>query len=136
MSNQNTNIKAGDSSYINTGNQTLSNSLINLSGTVTHSLNQLADNDPVQANLKTALTHLQSTIEADSELKDDDKAEALEQVNTLAQAGRNPQDSTLKKAANTALKILKGTIAALTPTAAIVKACADLLPAITKLLGI
>jgi hypothetical protein len=119
---------------------TASYSVVNLgdiSGNVTNTIHHLqASSQPNAAELSDRLKQLQTAIETESELKDDDKAEALEQVNTLAQAGQNPQDGTLKKAANTALKILKGTIAALTPTAAIVKACADLLPAITKLLGI
>jgi uncharacterized protein YjbI with pentapeptide repeats len=136
MTNQNPNIEAGDGSFINTGDQILSNSLINLSGTVTNALNSLADSDPVQANLKTALTQLQSVIETEPEIDDDDKAYALEQVNTLARAGQNSQKETSKMKANTAIGILKKTIAVLPSTAAIVKACSDLLPVIAKLLGL
>jgi uncharacterized protein YjbI with pentapeptide repeats len=124
----------------NNVNITADNSVINLgdiSGNVTNTIHQLqSSSHPNATELSDRLKQLQSAIETDSELKDNDKAEALEQVNTLAQAGQNPQDSTLKKAANTALKILKGTIAALTPTATIVKACNELLPVITKLLGL
>lgn len=65
----------------------------------------------------------------------DDKAEALEQVKPLAEAGKNPQDSGLQKAAKTAAKILKGTIAALPSTTALVEAGTKLLPLITKLFG-
>jgi hypothetical protein len=119
---------------------TASYSVVNLgdiSGNVTNTIRQLQDSSqPNTAELSDRLKQLKSAIETESELKDDDKAEALEQVNILAQAGQNPQDSTLKKVANTALKILKGTIAALTPTAAIVKACSELLPVIAKLLGL
>jgi hypothetical protein len=121
-------------------NITANNSVVNLgdiSGNVTNTIRQLQSSSHSNAaELSDRLQQLQSIIETESELNDDDKAEALEQVNTLAQAGQNPKDSTLKKSANTALKILKGTIAALTPTAAIVKACNDLLPVITKLLGL
>jgi hypothetical protein len=117
-------------------NQSVVN-LGDISGIVTNTLHQLRSSSQPNANeLSDHLKNLQAAIETESELNDDDKAEALEQVNVLAQAGQNPQDNTLKKTANTALKILKGTIAALTPTAAIAKACADLLPALTKLLGL
>ena len=39
--NKNQGIAAGDGTFVNTGTQNLSNSLVNLSGTVTNSLNQL-----------------------------------------------------------------------------------------------
>jgi uncharacterized protein YjbI with pentapeptide repeats len=124
----------------NNVNIAANNSIVNLgdiSGSITNIIHQLqTSSQPNAAELSDRLQKLQFAVETESELNDDDKAEALEQVNTLAQAGQNPQDSTLKKAANTALKILKGTITALTPTAAIVKACNDLLPVITKLLGL
>lgn len=66
----------------------------------------------------------------------DDKTEALEQLNTLAKAAQNPQDGTLKKLANTAVKVIRGAIATLPDTAKLVDACSKLLPLITNLLSL
>ncbi|MCC3450769.1 MAG: hypothetical protein JGK04_24515 [Microcoleus sp. PH2017_39_LGB_O_B] len=77
--------------------------------------------------IKELLTELQIAIEAETNLSDDDKAEALEQVKTLAEVGKNPQESTMQKAGKTAMKILKGTIASLPSAATLVEACSKLL---------
>jgi hypothetical protein len=82
------------------------------------------------------LTQLQTAIETESALQPDDKTEALEQVGTLAKAGENPQDGTLKKLAGTAIKVLRGTIAALPATATLVEAGSKLLPLIAKAIGL
>ena len=87
-----------------------------------------------QPGIKELLTELQSAIEAETDLSDDDKAEALEQVKALAEVGQNPQESTMQKAGKTAMKILKGTIASLPSAATLVEACSKLLPAIASLL--
>nr|WP_231510367.1 hypothetical protein [Fischerella sp. PCC 9605] len=49
------------------------------------------------------MTQLQTEIEADTNLSQEDKAEALEQVKTLAEAGKNPQEGAMQKAAKTAM---------------------------------
>jgi len=121
------------------GNLNATGSTFNLgevSGSVTKTINQLQAANPQAAELTDRLRQLQRAIEADPDLQPDDKTEALEQVGTLAKAGENPEDGTLKKLAGTSIKVLKGTIAALPSTATIVKACSDLLPVITKLLGL
>lgn len=126
---------------INVGRDlTISGSTLNLgeiSGNVSNTIDQLQNTPtPAAAELADLLKQLQETIEADPDLPPDDKAEALEQVGTLAKAGQTPQDGTLKKLANTAVKILKGTVSALPDTAKLVESCAKLLPLITTLLGI
>lgn len=118
----------------------LSGSTLNLgeiSGNVTNTISQLQANRPEAAQLADLLKQLQTAIETetDANLTDTDKAEALEQVSTLAKAGENPTDTT-KKSANTAVKILRGTIAALPDTAKLAEACSKLLPAIVSLLGL
>jgi len=114
-------------------NQSTLNS--DISGTVTNSINQLPTSPQSdQPGLKELLTELQTAIEAETDLSDDDKAEALEQVKTLAEVGKNPQESTMQKAGKTAMKILKGTIAGLPTTATLLEACSKLLPMIAKLL--
>ncbi|MEG4533540.1 hypothetical protein [Microcoleus sp. D2_18a_D3] len=110
-------------------------SLGDISGTVANTINQLSDSaKPDEPGIKELLTQLQTAIEAESDLSDDDKAEALEQVKTLAEVGKNPQESTMQKAGKTAMKILKGTIAGLPSAATLVEACSKLLPAIASLL--
>ena len=80
-------------------------------------INQLpASSDPNKPEIKELLTQLQDAIATSTDLDNDDKAEALEQVGALAEVGKNPSDGVMKKAAKTAMKILKGTAASL-PTA-------------------
>jgi hypothetical protein len=94
------------------------------------------DSDPKQPGLKELLTQLQGAIETEPQLSQDDKAEALEQVKVLAEAGQKPQDGPLKKMANTAIKVIKGTVASLPEATKLVEECGNLLPIITKLLGL
>jgi Pentapeptide repeats (8 copies) len=95
----------------------------------------IPNSDGTQPGIKDLLTQLQDAIASEPQLTDDDKAEALEQVKTLAEAAQNPQDGAFQKAAKTATKIIKGTIAALPTTTALVEAVTKLLPLITKFFG-
>ena len=117
-------------------NQTMTGVAIGaISGAVTNTINQLPEtSQSEQPNLKELLTQLQKAIETETELPNEDKAEALEQVKTLAEAGQTPQDSNLQKAAKTAMKILKGTTSGLSETTKLVLECSKLLPAISALL--
>lgn len=108
-----------------------------ISNSVTNSIAQLQQStQPEAAQLAAWLKELQGAIEAEPTLKPEDKAEALEQVETLAKAGEKPEDGALKKLSNTAVKILKGTIATLPDTAKLADACSKLLPLIRGVLGI
>jgi DNA-binding phage protein len=108
-----------------------------LSNMVTNTIDQLQQTDRPQAAEPAALlTQLQRAIEQDPTLSESDKIEAIEQVGTLDQAGQNPEDGRLKKLANTALKVIKGTVAALPATATLVEAVNQLLPTIARLLGL
>lgn len=108
-----------------------------ISGNVTNTINQLPEStDPNQPSLKELLTQLQTAIESETELPNEDKAEALEQVKTLAETGQKPEDSAMQKAGKTAMKILKGTTAGLSETTKLVVECAKLLPAIAALLAL
>lgn len=82
------------------------------------------------------LKQLQTAIEAEPGLSEEDKAEALEQVKALAEVRQNPQEGAMQKTAKTAIKILKGTIASLPTAATLYEACNKLLPAIASLLGL
>jgi hypothetical protein len=108
-----------------------------ISSSVTNTVNQLPTSpDPERPGIKELLAQLQAAIESESELPDEDKAEALDQVKTLAEAGQKPADSVLQKAAKTSMKILKGTIASLPDAAKMAESCAKLLPAIATLLAL
>ena len=106
-----------------------------ISGSVTNTINQLpASLDPNNPGIKELLAQLQAAIEAEANLPDEDKVEALEQVKTLAEAGQKPEDGILQKAAKTAMKILKGTVASLPDAAKLAEASVKLLPLISGLL--
>ena len=108
-----------------------------ISGTVTNSINQLApSSSPDIAGIKELLAQLQAAIESELELPDEDKAEALEQVKTLAEAVQKPENNFLQRAAKTSMKILKGTVASLPDATKLVEACTKLLPAISTLLAL
>ncbi|MDF5707349.1 MAG: hypothetical protein PUP90_06625, partial [Nostoc sp. S4] len=82
------------------------------------------------------LTQLQEAITQSSDLPDEEKAEALEQVKTLAEAGKNPQESTKQKTAKTAITMLKGIFSGLPTVASLLEATNKLLPAIAKLFNL
>jgi len=104
---------------------------------VSNTIQQLQQSpQPESVQLAEWLKELQTAIETEPNLPEPDKAEALEQIGTLAKAGENPQDGTLKKLSSTSIKILKGTIASLPDAAKLAEACTKLLPLITKVLGI
>lgn len=106
-----------------------------ISGDVANTINQLPESGNTdEPSLKELLMQLQSAIEATPELPAEDKAEALEQVKTLAEAGQAPEDGRLKKAAKTAMKVLKGTASGLPDVTLFVQECTKLLPAIAALL--
>ena len=108
-----------------------------ISGTVKNTINQLpASPEPEKPGIKELLTQLQAAIEADTNLPQEDKAEALEQVKALAEAGKSPQEGAMQKAAKTAIKILKGTISSLPSATKLVEQCSNLLPLISNFLGL
>ncbi|MEH1827135.1 MAG: pentapeptide repeat-containing protein [Nostoc sp.] len=108
-----------------------------ISGNVTNTINQLPDSlEADKPGIKEILTQLQAAIEADTTLSDEDKAEALKQVKSIAEAGKKPKDGAMQKIAKTALKFLKGTIADLPTTVKLVEVCGKLLPVITKFFGL
>ena len=109
-----------------------------ISGTVTNTINELPSSpEPDELGVKELLAQLQAAIEAEKNLPEEDKAEALEQVKTLAEAGKSPQvEGAMQKAAKTALKILKGTVASLPSATKLVEECSKLLPLISQLLGL
>ncbi len=108
-----------------------------LQGDVSQAIQQLSDSDRgEQPDLKELLVQLQGAIAHATALPPEDKAEALEQVKTLAEAAHAPANSPLKNAAKTAMKVLKGTAAGLPDTTKFVEEINRLLPAIATLVGL
>lgn len=108
-----------------------------ISGDVSNTINQLAttsEESENQERLKELLIQLQSLIEAEVALSDEDKVDALEQVKVLAEAGKDLQDSRLKKMAKTAIKIIRGTAAGLPDVTKLAIESAKLLTAISGFL--
>ncbi|MGB3292823.1 MAG: hypothetical protein WBB01_07555, partial [Phormidesmis sp.] len=127
----------GDVSGLTAGDVSGVVNLGTISGSVSNAINQLSDRPgSEQADLKKLLSQLQSLIEAEDALPDDDKAEALEQVKTLAEAGQQSEDRGLHKAAKTAVKILRGTVSGLSESTKLVLEGSSLLKAITALLAL
>ncbi|KJH70062.1 hypothetical protein [Aliterella atlantica] len=110
---------------------------VEINGTVAESINQLPSSpDPKKPGIKEILSQLSEAISTSSDLNDEDRTEALEQVKTLAEAGKNPNDGAMKKMARTSVKILKGTVAGLPDVAKLADVCSESLPLITKFLGL
>ncbi|OUL30131.1 hypothetical protein BV378_04540 [Nostoc sp. RF31YmG] len=104
---------------------------------VNNSIAQLQNlDDPEAAKLANLLQQLQTEIVTNRELQPEDKAEALEQVIALAEAGKHPEESRMRRLARTSLKILIGTLAGLPSSATLVRTANQLLPAISKLLNL
>jgi HEPN domain-containing protein len=108
-----------------------------VSGNVIKTIGQLQDlNTPETSELADLLKKLQTAIETDKSLLPDDKEDALEQVQALAEAGKNPKEKATKKKAKNAIRTLKGIIDELPTATEFVESCSKLLPLIVKLFGL
>ncbi|MBD2107581.1 pentapeptide repeat-containing protein [Nodosilinea sp. FACHB-13] len=107
-----------------------------ISGNVTNTINQLADrSESDQPDLKKLLIQLQHAIQSDIDLPDPDKADLLEQVQALAEAGQEKEPAKKDGLMRKAMKMFDATLKSLPDTAKIVEACSKLLPLIMKALG-
>ncbi|PZD72014.1 hypothetical protein C1752_03988 [Acaryochloris thomasi RCC1774] len=102
-----TGVASGDiSGVINLGN---------IQGDINNAIQQLPErSDATQPDLKDLLSQLQTAIVNESELDEAEKAATLDQVKKLAEAGQAPEAGSMKKLANKATQIFKGTAAGLT----------------------
>ena len=89
-----------------------------------------------QPEIKEILNRLKTTIEIDTNLTPEDKAEALEQVTFLAQISLRPKNREVQKYARTALKILRETTVELPEDSQLVADCKDILPEISKIFSL
>ncbi|MEM6521986.1 MAG: hypothetical protein AAF722_21950, partial [Cyanobacteria bacterium P01_C01_bin.70] len=136
INNMNNPINSGDGGFINTGSMT--GNVVNLgelSGQVSVQINQLPDvaNRPDQPSLKDMLTQIQAAVEAESELSDIEKQEALGEVGKLAAAGTKPQDNAMQRIAKRATANLRAITEPLTEASNLVAVCKKLLPMILAL---
>ncbi|MEH1843470.1 MAG: hypothetical protein V7L25_00240, partial [Nostoc sp.] len=119
---------AGNSSVANLGT---------ISGNVSIALTQLPDSpDAEKPGIKELLSQLQDAIIQSTYLAETDKADALIQIQAIAEAGKSPQESTKQKTAKNAITMLKGIFSGLPTVASLVEAGNKLLPAIAKLFGL
>ncbi|NJN91004.1 MAG: pentapeptide repeat-containing protein [Leptolyngbyaceae cyanobacterium SL_5_14] len=107
-----------------------------INGSVTNAIDQLPDSTQSdKLGLKEILIELQKAVSSETQLHDEDKAEALEQIGKLAEAGKNPDDGAMKKLAKQSTMMLKGIVSGLPDVAKIVEACNKLLPIVSKIFG-
>ena len=107
-----------------------------ISGQVTNTINALPETSTSdEPTIKELLTELQTAIETDPTLSNDDKTEALEQLKTIIEAGKHPKEGAIQKTVKTAFKILKGTIADLPDTEKLFQVGIKVLPLIAKFFG-
>jgi uncharacterized protein YjbI with pentapeptide repeats len=90
----------------------ISGNVINLGeikGNVTNAINQIPvkDDNDSRPDIKTLLTQLQEAISIDKELADEDKADALEQVENLAKVAIHDKPEEKSTLASKALRALK-----------------------------
>jgi uncharacterized protein YjbI with pentapeptide repeats len=108
-----------------------------ISGSVSNVVNQLPSSlDPAQPGIKELLIQLQQAVDEDTDLAPEDKADLLEQVKALAEAGQTPEQEKKKGLVRNARKIFDATLKSLPNTANIIEACSKLLPLILKALGL
>jgi hypothetical protein len=88
-----------------------------------------------QPGIKERLTELHKAIEEDTQLKPEDKADLLEQVEALAVATKTSDPDKKESLVRQAKKIFKATLDGLPDTAKLAEACSKLLPIILGLLG-
>lgn len=119
-------------------NQTMNGVILGtVSGNVTNSIHQLPDTlQNEEPGIKELLTQLQTAIESEENLNEEDKIAALEQLQIIAEAGQKPEDNGMQKLVKNAIKFIKGTIADLPTTLELVKSCSQVLPLISKFFGI
>ncbi|MGK7876775.1 MAG: hypothetical protein AB4426_26855 [Xenococcaceae cyanobacterium] len=109
----------------------------NKAQTLEHLISQLpASPDPNEPGIKELLAELSEAIADETNLDNEDKAEALEPVKDLAEAGKNPSDGAMKKIAKRATRLLTGMAAGLPDATKFVEACNKLLPEIAKIFGL
>jgi len=112
-------------------------SLGDISGTLANTINQLpSTSEPGKPGIKELLEQLKIAIESESNLSDEDKADALEHVQTLAEVGQKPQEVAVRKPAKVAIQALKGIFSSLPDLAKLAETGKTLIPLISHIFGL
>jgi uncharacterized protein YjbI with pentapeptide repeats len=141
INNMNNPITTGDGSFYAGRDVNLTGSTLNvgtISGQVSNQINQIpAPATADQPSLKDILTQLQTAVETDSELSDEEKSEALQAVGRIATAGAEPNpDAKAKGIVKRATDTLKGMAETLTDASNLAEACKTLLPIVLSLFAL
>ena len=109
-------------------------SLDDISGKVANTINQLPsfEDEPDKKELKKLLSQLQSAA-IEEDLDEEEKEETLEQIQAIAEALQNSQDTVMKKTAKKAMKMLRGYSGPLPPDTSFVNICKQLPALIAKI---
>ena len=118
------------SSSVNISN----NALVDISNEVADIINQLPnfDAEPDKKQLKELLTQLQHVV-LQTELEDEDKEDTFQQIKAIASCLTNSPDNAAKKTVKRGMKMLRGTAAALPPSASMVTICNQLAELISNI---
>ncbi|MBD1906762.1 pentapeptide repeat-containing protein [Trichocoleus sp. FACHB-832] len=112
-------------------------SLGELSGQVTNTIQQLQGVNAAGGNdLVKILTALQESIQGDSALSDNQKKDALEAVETIAEEAKKPPEDRVIKLCSMAVNALKGVASAVTDASKLAEVLKTYLPTLTGILGI
>ncbi len=133
----NTSIHTGDGSLVNTGSLNTAGGMVNLgalSDQARITIEALPERRPEdgQPSLRELLQELKASVDADSQLPDDTRAEALTEVTELANAAQDPQMNV--GPARRAINALKGLSASISETNKAVEESSKLVGAIKRLL--
>ncbi len=111
-------------------------SLGDIYGTVANTINQLpSSSNPHEPGIKELLTKLHEAID-ETNLSEHKKKQALDQVNTLAEAGKNPKDATMKEKAEMAVGFLEVIAKGVEPATLLAQTCTKVLPKILLFFGL
>ena len=141
------NINTGGGNYTNQSRNLNNSGTINnsgaggfnlgeLNGTIANTINQLpSSSNPQEPGIKDLLTQLQQAID-DPDLPEEDQKQALEQLQVLAEAGKNPEEATMQKQAKKAVGFLKVIAEGVEPATKLAQACGKVLPKILVFFGL
>ncbi|MGK7934834.1 MAG: hypothetical protein AB4206_03380, partial [Xenococcaceae cyanobacterium] len=111
-------------------------SLGDIYGKVANTINELpSSSNPNEPGIKELLNQLYQAINA-PDLSEDDKEQTLVQLKVLAEAGKNPQDTSMQKKAERAVSILELIAKGVEPATKLAQTCSKVLPKILLFFGL
>jgi hypothetical protein len=108
-----------------------------ISGAVTNTVQQLKDSDqPDAPQLADLISQLQTAIESDLSLTEEQKKDSLEALATIGEEGQKPPETRVQKLCKFAVNSLKALVPVATTTGALAKVLQEYLPQISTILGL